>query len=88
MIFNFVYKWFDPVLSIKNINHVAFWMFLTKTSNVIESFMWTHFDVLLKNLKVETIFVENISIDATGKMGCCDCFTYGSYAFHWVKSYL
>lgn len=51
MIFNFVCKWFDPVLSIKNINHVAFWMFLTKTSNVIESFMWTHFDVLLKNLK-------------------------------------
>ena len=50
MIFNFVYKWFDPVLSIKNINHVAFWMFLTKTSNVIESFMWTHFDVLLVHM--------------------------------------
>ena len=28
----------------------AFWMFLTKTDNVIESFMWTHFEVLLKNL--------------------------------------
>ena len=27
----------------------AFWIFLTKVGNVIESFMWTHFDVLLKN---------------------------------------
>ena len=33
-------------------------------------------------MKVETIFVKNISIDATGKMACCDCFTYGSYAFY------
>lgn len=37
---------------------------------------------------METMFVKNINIDATGKMACCDCFTYGSYAFHWVKSYL
>ena len=68
----------------------AFWMFLTKAGNVIESFMWTHFDVLLKKIKrkEETIFVKNINIDATGKMACFDCFTYGSYAFHWVKSYL
>ena len=57
MVFYFVKKWFEPAFNIKNELDLwtsgpgvwAFLMFLTKAGNVIESFLWSRLEILLKN---------------------------------------